>query len=153
VITRPLELAARLRPAPRSFDALFYVNAGLAALFFTLFGSRFVLSPGLGVDFQLPRLSGAVARASLTTSYLSVKRSGQIVTESGLLDLGQLGGWLKAQAARDREPSLLIRASAGVTLDDLMKIQTEAIDAGFVAVAWAAEDDRPRASTDGPSRK
>ena len=55
MITRPLDLASKLRPEPRSLDALFYVNVGVLALFFTMLGSRFVLAPGLGVDFQLPK--------------------------------------------------------------------------------------------------
>ena len=53
MITRPLDLAAKMRAEPRSFDALFYVNVGVLALFFLVFGSRFVLAPGLGVDFKL----------------------------------------------------------------------------------------------------
>ena len=45
MITRPLDLAAKLRPPPRSFDALFWVNVGVVVGFFALFGSRFVLAP------------------------------------------------------------------------------------------------------------
>ena len=48
MITRPLELSSRLRPEPRTFDWVFYVNGGLIVLFFSLFGSQFVLAPGLG---------------------------------------------------------------------------------------------------------
>ena len=48
MITRPLDLASKLRPEPRNFDWLFFVNAGLLVLFFVLFGSRFVLAPGEG---------------------------------------------------------------------------------------------------------
>ena len=59
MITRPLDLAAKLRPEPRRFDALFYVNVGVLALFFLVFGSRFVLAPGLGLDFKLPEMPAA----------------------------------------------------------------------------------------------
>lgn len=59
MIVRPLDLASRLRPEPRDFDALFYVNAGMLALFFSLFGSRFVIAPGLELDFQVPVVAGA----------------------------------------------------------------------------------------------
>ena len=61
MLTRPLELASRLRPAPRGLAWPFLVNAGLLVLFFSLFGSRFVLAPGLGVDFRLPTVAGANA--------------------------------------------------------------------------------------------
>ena len=94
MITRPLDLASKLRPEPRNFDALFYVNVGALALFFLVFGSRFVLAPGLGVDFELPKLPGAVSNAVTTTSTISVKNSGQIFAD-GLLSLPQLREWLK----------------------------------------------------------
>ena len=58
MITRPLDLASRLRPPPRNFDVFFYVNLGLMVLAFTVLGSRFVLAPGFGVDFQLPEMQG-----------------------------------------------------------------------------------------------
>ena len=89
MITRPLDLAAKLRAQPRNLDALFYVNVGMLVLFFFVFGSRFVLAPGLGVDFELPKLPGAVSNAVTTTSTISVKNSGQIFAD-GLLSLPQL---------------------------------------------------------------
>jgi hypothetical protein len=62
------------------------------------FGSRFVLAPGLGVDFQLPQLAGAQAGAAQATDVISVLRSGQILTsEQGLVDIPQLRAWLKAK--------------------------------------------------------
>ena len=76
MITRPLDLASRLRPPPRSFDSLFFVNVGVIALFFFVFGSRFVLAPGLGVNFTLPELRGADAGAARTTHVISVARPG-----------------------------------------------------------------------------
>ena len=59
MITRPLGLNARLRPLPVAHDALFYFNVLLTVFFFSLFASRFVLAPGLGVDFRMPELKGA----------------------------------------------------------------------------------------------
>jgi len=105
MIARPLDLASRLRPPPHGTGALHYVNVGLLGLFFSLFGSRFVLAPGLGVDFQLPQLPGARADAAQTSNYIiNVLRSGQVFTEDGLVDLGQLRGWLKARAGRGSRP-------------------------------------------------
>ena len=102
MIARPLDLASRLRPPPHGTGALHYVNVGLLGLFFSLFGSRFVLAPGMGVDFQLPQLPGAQSGAAQTTDVISVLRSGQIFTsDQGLVDLEQLKLWLKARAGRD----------------------------------------------------
>jgi len=140
MIARPLELASRLQAAPRPFDALFYVNVGLLALFFGLFGSRFVLEPGLGVDFQLPSAAGAARGAVGTTCHISVLRSDQVFTDDGLLNLARLPDWLKAQAAKSRQPALLVRASARVPVSDIYRIIGMARRAGFGPVILAAEE-------------
>ena len=139
MIARPLDLSTRLRPPPHGTGALHYVNVGVLALFFSVFGSRFVLAPGLGVDFQLPQIEGAHAGASQATHVISVLRSGQIFSEEGLVDIGQLREWLRARAGREPRPTLLVRASAGVTLAELTAIEGAARDAGF-RVLLAAEE-------------
>jgi biopolymer transport protein ExbD len=146
MITRPLDLAARLRPEPRNFDALAYVNVGLLAVFFLVFGSRFVLAPGLGVDFKLPEMPGAKAGAVTTTSTISVKNSGQILAD-GLLSLPQLREWLKIQAHKTRHPSLLVRMSAGVPVSVQNEIVSAAREAGFGSnITLAAEEPAPDAA-------
>lgn len=140
MITRPLDLASKLREQPRSFDFLFYVNVGLVVLFFSLFGSRFVLAPGLGVDFQMPEMAGATAGAVPTDRMISVRPSGQIFVADGLLNLPQLNAWLKGEAPKLRNPSLLIRASAGVPLSQLANITSAAREAGFVRIVVGAEE-------------
>jgi biopolymer transport protein ExbD len=115
------------------------VNVGLLGLFFAVFGSRFVLAPGLGVDFQLPQLSGAQAGAAQATHVISVLRSGQIFSEEGLVDVGQLREWLKSRAGREPHPTLLVRASSGVTLAKLIDIEGAAHDAGFRVLLGAEE--------------
>lgn len=139
MITRPLDLASKLRLEPRNFDALFYVNVGVLVLFFFVFGSRFVLAPGLGVDFVLPELPGAVSNAVTTTSTISVKNSGQIFAD-GLLSLPQLREWLKEEAKKNKHPSLLVRMSAGVPVSLQAEIASAAREAGFAPVILAAEE-------------
>jgi biopolymer transport protein ExbD len=140
MIARPLDLSSRLRPPPQGTGALHYVNVGLLALFFYSFGSRFILAPGLGVDFQLPQLSGAQAGAVQTTHVISVLRSGQIFSEDGLVDIGQLREWLKARAVpKGTRPTLLVRASAGMPVAELMEIEDAAHEAGFGVLLGAQE--------------
>jgi len=115
MITRPLELTSRLRAAPRSFDALFWVNVGALVLFFGLFGSRFVLAPGLGVDFYLPELGGAHGGAVRTTHVISMARSGLIFTDDGALPLEQIDRWLASQqpkAVLSGEPPVEVHRTA-----------------------------------------
>ena len=145
MITRPLDLAARLRPPPRNFDWVFLVVGGLIAQFFYVFGSRFVLAPGLGMNFRLPIMPGTRAGASITTHVITIKsggfkNGGFVFAESGALDLKQLGDWLKAEARTTKEPALLVRASDNVPMADLTDVYTVAKEAGFRQVIFAAEE-------------
>jgi biopolymer transport protein ExbD len=143
--TRPLELAARLRPEPRSLDWLHFVNAGLLVLFFSLFNSQFVLAPGLNVS--LPQTSGARAGATTATHHISVDRSGIIFIDAGPASMEGLKKWLHDEGAawkgdaskKAHAPTLLVRASNGVAAGDLMAIAVAAYAEGF-NVVWAAED-------------
>jgi biopolymer transport protein ExbD len=139
MITRPLDLASKLRPPPRNFDLCFLVNIGLIALAFDLFGSRFVLAPGLGLDFRLPEMAGARAEAAKITHDIAVKDAGLIVAEEGSITLKRLGEWLKEEAKTTKEPTLLVRADAGVTSAEQAKIVGIARAAGF-RVVWAAQE-------------
>jgi len=149
MITRPLDLAARLRPEPRNFDWLFFVNAGLLVLFFSLFGSRFVLAPGLGIDFRLPAVAGATAGARAPTHVISVINSGQIFTSDGLRKLGDLKNWLAQNAKGAPAPLLLVRGSAGVPMSVLADIASAASATGY-EVLWAASEADPAARTKVP---
>jgi biopolymer transport protein ExbD len=131
MITRPLDLAARLRPAPPSLDWLFFVNVALLGLFFALFGSPFVLAPGLGVDFQLPMVANAKADARPATHYITVVNAGQIFAGDGLRNMEQLREWLHAQAKTAKQPSLLVLASRSVPVSVFMDIAGAARAEGF----------------------
>ncbi len=140
MITRPLDLASRMRPEPRRLDTMFYVNVGALVFFFSIFGSRFVLAPGLGVDFQIPVTQNVTG--TLTTSTISVKNSGQIFAD-GLLSMAQLREWLKLEAPKYKHPSLLVRMSAGVPVSLQTEIVSAAREAGFASVTLAAEEAAP----------
>jgi biopolymer transport protein ExbD len=137
MITRPLDLASRLRSEPRNLDSLFYVNVVLLVVFFALFGSKFVLAPGLGVDFRLPVVEGANTHARPTTHFISVASSGLILTSDGYLTLAELGTWLAKQASQVKEPILLVRGDAEVRATMIGGVTTAAKSAGFVEVLWA----------------
>ncbi len=150
MITRPLDLSARLRPPPRSFDFLFYVNAGLIALMFVLFGSRFVLSPGLGVDFKVPVSDAAVAGAMPTDVVIAVKGADLAFVEGAKVDSAGLSRWLVERAKGHPGLRLLVQADATLSTKDLTDIYEMARVAGFAAVQIAAE---PTAAVTQPTEK
>ena len=141
MITRPLDLASRLRPEPRSFDWLFYVNGGAIVLFFSLFGSRFVLAPGLGVNFRVPTMPGALAGAAPTTHRISVVRSDLVfVDDKGAITMAELRAWLRDAAKKARQPSLLVLVGVGVPTTAFAEIASAAYGAGFVQVQMGAQE-------------
>jgi biopolymer transport protein ExbD len=144
MITRPLELASRLRPEPRSLDWIFFVNVGLIALFFTLFGSRFVLAPGVPM---LAAMAGSDANARVTTHDIRVWHERQILAGDGLRTLPELEAWLVAQAKTTKEPVLLVHSNAEVSLELMARILSLARGAGFEVQVATVEPGRERPAT------
>lgn len=139
MITRPLDLASRLRSQPRNFDAFFYVNIGLILLFFGLFGSRFILFPGLSTDFKLPETELSMAGARMTDVVIAVPRRDMALVEGEVLSFKQLEDWLRIRAKDRPGARLLVQAGATVSAADLAQLYTVAADAGFAGVVLAAE--------------
>ncbi len=137
MITRPLDLASRLRPVARGWDTLFYVNTGALALFFLLFGSRYVLAPGLGVDFALPTAGDVATSTLITDVVIAVPAPGMVVVEGAVVDYPGLAGWLRTKVAGERRKRLLVQASASLPARDLAEIYALAADAGFSGVLIA----------------
>lgn len=150
MITRPLDLASKLRPEPRSNDWVFFVNAGLIVLFFSMFGSRFVLAPSVGIE--LPEVAGANADAVASTHSITVYASGQILA-GGTVDLAGYEKWAAAKIADWKRtkpsapPSLLIVADRRVEAGLIAKISMTAYQAGFSLVRLAATE--PKAASGG----
>jgi biopolymer transport protein ExbD len=142
MIARPLDLASHLRRQPRSFDWVFYVNFGLIAFFFILFGSRFVLSPALAVDGEDLRLSMVPAETVSFVSAkfaVSVKANGQIfVDPNGLVSYDQLLVWLADRAKRAPGAKVMIYPDRVVSYDEVAKISVAAIEVGLSPYIAAA---------------
>lgn len=139
MITRPLDLSSRLKGPPRSFETLFYVNGGLIVLFFVLFGSRFVLSPGLGVDFQVPTLPGPTGEAMPTDVVVAIKGADMAFVQGAKLNFAGLRQYLMERARGTAGLRLLVQADASLTTRDLTEVSDMARAAGFASVQIAAE--------------
>jgi len=145
MIARPLELASRLRPAPRGFDALFYVNVGLIVLFFVLFGSRFVAAAGIPIRFgaeavQLPGIDGATANARPASHMLVIGQNGILYDVKGIVFPEDLDGWLRSASVAVPDPSLLIVADRRVPYGSVIDLAARARRAGFESVVYAANE-------------
>jgi biopolymer transport protein ExbD len=142
VITRPLDLLSKLRPPPRSFDFLFLLNGGLIALFFSLFSSHFVLSPGLRVgnsDMLLHVSKHAVDEAKATPVSVSVNANGQVWGDAGLIPPPRLPDWLAAQAKRAPGSTLLVIMDTRAPMDVFTNISDAAKAGGFSDIQLAMQ--------------
>jgi len=142
MITRPLNLSSHLKPPPRSFESLFYVNGGLIVLFFVLFGSRFVLSPGLGLDFKVPALPGSMEGAASTDVVIAIKGADMAFVEGAKVNFTGLRQYLFKRAEGQPGLRLLVQADAALTTGDLTEVYDMARVAGFSSVQIAAEPTR-----------
>jgi biopolymer transport protein ExbD len=136
VITQPLELLARVRRPPRSNDVLAYVSVGALALLFVLFGSKYVLSPGIPIS--LPRDPLARQSAAPTDLVVNMQRDNIILFEAGRYSLDgfkqRLGTLVQAQGP----VRLLLRADRQVSGQALINFTAVAMEAGC-AVQLAAD--------------
>ena len=126
-------------------DMLFYVNVVLLGLFFTFFGSRFVMSPAIELlrpDFELPRSSeGGAGQAAPTMAVISVLGPNMVFTAEGRMSFNELAAWLPSQVARgaEQESRLLVRADVSVPASDLLRLSDIATEAGFTGVHLALQ--------------
>jgi biopolymer transport protein ExbD len=139
MITRPLDLSSRLKPQPRGFEFLFFVNAGLIALFFVMFGSRFVLAPGLGLDFSVPVMPAAVPGAVATDVVVAVKGGDLAFVEGAKVNFAGLRQYLVERAQGRSGLVLLVQADAALSARELTEVYDMARAAGFASVQIAAE--------------
>lgn len=138
MITRPLDLNSKLRPPPRNFDWVHYLNLALIAMFFLFFGSRFILTPAIVVeskDFRIPSRPADSVSYVPGTTVISIKANGQIFTDTGVVNYPQLGIWLAEKIKNSPDASLLLRADAAVTLQEIARITDLARDTGFKRVS------------------
>lgn len=145
MITRPLELESRMSPPPRDLDFVAWVNVGVIVLFFTLFGSKFVLAPGLpvGVGEQgtvvLPAVgatSQGTGAASVVVSYRSDR---YILFEGGMYSLSELRKHMEGYVQAHPGAVMLVRADRQVTVQAFADLCEMARSVGFANVLLAAE--------------
>ncbi len=127
MITQPLDLAAHLRPPPRSFDVFFFVNVAVLGLFLTLFTSKFVLAPGETIS--VPLMNNATGTAQTTGLVVNLQRDNLILFEGGRYSIEGFQQRL-AEVVKEKGPMrLLLRADRQTSAQALIT---------FTAVATAA---------------
>ncbi|MBI3884245.1 MAG: biopolymer transporter ExbD [Opitutae bacterium] len=156
MITRPLDLAARLSKPPRDFDVFFWVNAGAIALLFVLFGSRFVLAPGLAMavggpaaGLELPQVSAGSQGTGAASVVVSYRRDNVLLFEGGMFTLEELRRQMAAYVRTHPGAVLLVRADRQVSMQAFLDLCDMARKEGFASVLIAAEPQAQSGETPG----
>lgn len=141
MITRVFDLSSRLSTPPRDLDVLFWVNTGVIFLFFSLLGSRYVLSPGLVVEnggAQVLPSAGTVGQAA-TSVVVSYRRDNMVLFEGGIFELRDLRPQMERYAKDHPGSVLLVRYDKAVSVQGLVDLSDMARAAGFTGFVIAAE--------------
>ena len=138
MITRPLELASKLSARPRDFDVMFWVNAAVVMLFFSLLGSKFVLASGELVQvMELPKNSSPTqSAASVVVSY---QRDNMVLFEGGIFPLDDLRPRMEQYVKEHPGAVMLVRYDKAVSMQGFMDLCDLARKAGFANVLVATE--------------
>jgi len=148
MITRPLDLESRLSPPPRDLNFVGWVNVGVIVLFFSLLGSRFVLTPGLAIGtdgggLELPQGGEPAVSTGAASVVVSYRRENVILFEGGMYSLADLKKQLATYARRHPGAVMLVRADRQVTLQNIVDLIETARLVGFANVLLAAEPPAP----------
>lgn len=141
MITRPLDLEARLSPPPRDFAAVAWVNAGVIVLFFSLLGSRFILAPGLLIE--LPKADAASITAVPTSTVINYSRDNVIMFEGGIYTLTELRARLAAYARQHPGAIVQVNADKQVSAQAVTDLGGLVSSFGFEYVLMGAEPGNP----------
>lgn len=129
-------------PEPVSVGFWGFLDACLIGLFFALFGSKFIITPGLIVD--LPRLEStrvvAVAPEYDVLTVGEVEGEEMILFEGRILTLDKFESFLEKRGVIDSRATLLLRVDAYVSMQTLASLVEAASDAGYNRIQIATEE-------------
>lgn len=127
---------------PRAAKLGFWPFVDLCAigLFATLFGSNYVIAPGINID--LPRSDHQQTVVSDRLQVMSVEELGgeeQIIFEDRILNLETLRRMLEKRGEVPENATLLLRIDATVSAQTITSVFEIAEAAGYKDIQWATE--------------
>ncbi|HCR31060.1 MAG TPA: hypothetical protein DIV79_13690 [Opitutae bacterium] len=136
------------REAPRSAKLGFwpFVDICVIGLFASLYGSNFVIAPGINIELpQSNHVQSTVAQRLQVMSVDEVGGEEQIYFEDRLLKLETLEKMLRLRGEVPENVTLLIRMDGKVSAQTIASIYEIAMAVGYRQVLWATEN-RPEES-------
>lgn len=143
--TRPFDFLQWVRPTPRRWYFVAWLNVALVVALVSVVGSRLVLAPGLEVG--LPA-AAETDRMSVGRSLVATVTRSEVVYFSGRrLKLGEFEARLKEEVRGRPEVALLLRADAELSVGGLLRVSDAARRAGVSRLQLAAPQTEPGQDT------
>ncbi len=142
MITRPFDFAAQIKHPRSGIDLVPFFDVCVILLFFGMFGSRFVLAPGVAVDLRPPATAGVPRDALPTSRVLTVSEidgRAMLMFEGRILDVAKLERFLAERAGQYQGEVLLVRMDRDVSMVLFVRVLEVAKRAGFDQILLAAE--------------
>lgn len=137
MLSQPLRLERYIRTKPETrLESVPIIDILIIVVFFGLFGSPFVMPPGLAVDLEV---SENLVSGVGVTAVLTVKRDNMLLFEGQNLKLNQFEEKARNYLQGKENAVLLLRLDPGIKMDTFFKISGEAKKAGFSKVHVAGE--------------
>jgi len=134
-----LELEKEL-PKPARLPAWPFVDLCALGLFFALFSSKFVMTPGF--TLALPTVGEsqvAISSVYEVVTVSEVKGEEMIFFQDRVLDLASLERFLETRGKLPADATLLVKADFAVSMQTLSVLNELAIRAGYARVQLATE--------------
>ena len=137
MLSQPLNLDKYIRTKPESgLETVPIIDILIIVVFFGLFGSPFVMPPGLEVDLEV---SENLVSGVGVTAVLTLKRDDMLLFEGQNLKLHQFEEKAREYLEGKESAVLLLRLDPGIKMETFFKISGEAKKAGFSKVHVAGE--------------
>lgn len=117
-----------------------FVDICVIGIFATLFGSNYVIAPGINIE--LPRSNHQQNVVSDRLQVMSVEELAgeeQIIFEDRILNLESLGRMLEKRGEVSENATLLLRIDATVSAQTITSVFEIAESAGYRDIQWATE--------------
>jgi biopolymer transport protein ExbD len=137
MITRPLDLQSHLKPPSSRLNPLPLLDVLFIALFFSILGSNFVLSPGLTIN--LPQAEGSRMAGLSASVVLTVHSDSMLFFQERILNMDTLKPALTEHVERRGETNLVILFDREVSVQTLVSVTELAREAGVARVQVATE--------------
>lgn len=129
-------------PTPAKLSFWPFVDLCAVGLFFTIFASKFVVTPGF--TLELPKVeSSQVAIAAIydVIAVTEVKGEEMIFFQDNVLNLETLGKLLESRERPTADATLLVKADGRVSMQTLSSLTELAVRAGYSEVQLATESE------------